>query len=139
MLTICNCPLSSLTFPWCVATVIACRVGSCLSQGSEPLPLTPPFPGNSCLSLSPDQAVIRVLPGLRVPRGWEAFLFIAYLLICLFRVQIGPHSQPRMISDLRSYPSVPSVVGWQACTTMSSLDGSFLNLLVSLLSGHVAN
>lgn len=136
MLPVCNCPLSSLTFPWCVATVIACRVGSCLSQGSEPLPLL--FLGTAAC-LSPDQAVIRVLPGLRVPRGWEAFLFIAYLLICLFRVQIGPHSQPRMISDLRSYSSVPSVVGWQACTTMSSLDGSFLNLLVSLLSGHVAN
>lgn len=74
-----------------MATVISCPVGSCLSQGSESLPLL--FLGTAAW-LYPGHAVIRVLPGLhvlpglRAPRGWEAVLFVAYLLICLFRVQL---------------------------------------------------
>lgn len=81
-----------------MATVILCPVGSCLSQGSESLPL--PFLGTAAWPY-PGNAVMRVLPGLRAPRGWGAVLFVAYLLICLFRVQLSLWVSLTAQEDLR--------------------------------------
>lgn len=43
----------------------------------------------------------RVLPGLRALQGWEAFLFVACLLICLFRVHISLWVSLTAQDDLR--------------------------------------
>lgn len=124
-----------------MATVILCPVGTCLSQGSESLLLlflgtaARLYPGHAVIRVLPE---LRVLPGLRAPRGWAAVLFVAHLLICLFCVQFSLWVSLTAQEDLRYAGLLLSALRGRIAG-MSSLDGLFLNLLLSLLSGRIGS